>query len=188
LFDLPEYGIAFADFLESELEARAGRQVPLLAHIQRERTDYVRTAHVATPQGNIEIEPVGASFALPVDLREVLDFNTDALGRCLDELALQHADAQIDNLLRHVNTIAEALGNTVDGRGQPLDWPVLLSVFEKIPLEFGSDGEPKLPLIVDDSNRRVITPYPPIGDRDRLAFDKLMLRKRREFDAGADSQ
>jgi hypothetical protein len=98
-------------------------------------------------------------------------------------MAEKNADSAVDRLLKAVTIAAESVGNVQRANGAPFGWPVILRALDRVDLEFNANGEPELPLLVDDRNKRKILPYPPMLDEDRSAFDELMTRKREEFNA-----
>jgi hypothetical protein len=59
---------------------------------------------------------------------------------------------------------------------------------EQVEIDFSPNGEPILPKVVAEKDKRHFVDYPPMSDADRPAFDELMARKRREFNARRSSR
>jgi hypothetical protein len=92
-------------------------------------------------------------------------------------------DAKLDHLLGSSGRIAEGLGQVGHAGGQPFGWPSLLSALDRLEIEFSEDGEPILPRMVAENDKRHFVDYPPLTEVDRPAFNDLMSRKRQQFNA-----
>ena len=108
-------------------------------------------------------------------------FDLRAFARACDVAAEALTDSKLDHLLSTTGQIAEVLGQVGDAAGQPFGWPVLLKGLEQVEIEFLSNGEPVLPKIVAEKDKRHFVEYPPLTDTDRTAFEELMARKRKDF-------
>jgi hypothetical protein len=86
-------------------------------------------------------------------------------------------------LLGATGQIAEGLGQVGTAGGRPFGWPVLLLGLEQVEIEFSPDGQPILPRIVAENDKRHFVEYPELADADRPAFDELIARKRQQFNA-----
>jgi hypothetical protein len=105
------------------------------------------------------------------------------LASACDEAAEVLTDSKIDQLLNVVGKVAEGLGQVGSAEGRPFGWPVLLLGLEQVEIEFSSNGDPILPKVVAERDKRHFVEYPPLTDEDRPAFDALIARKRQESHA-----
>ena len=185
VFALPEYGQAFGTVFGDALERLAEAKSPVLRELVTiEPGERVRTQRVTAPSGHvIEIEPKLTALPYRFGAADVTHFDLRAFARACDAAAEVLADSKLDHLLSATGQIAEGLGQVGDAAGQPFGWPVLLKGLEQVEIEFSSTGEPLLPKIVAEKDKRHFVEYPPLTDADRRAFDELMSRKRRELNA-----
>jgi len=183
LFALPEYGQAFGTVFGEALENLAEAKSPVLRElVTTELGGRVRTQRVTAPSGDvIEIEPKLTALAYRFGADDVTRFDLRAFARGCDEAAEVLADSKLDHLLSTTGQIAEGLGQVGEAAGQPFGWPVFLKGLEQVEIEFSPTGEPVLPKVVAEKDKRHFVEYPPLTDADRPAFDELMARKRRDF-------
>ncbi|HUF09998.1 MAG TPA: hypothetical protein VMO47_11795, partial [Rhodothermales bacterium] len=52
-----------------------------------------------------------------------------------------------------------------------------------VEIDFDENGEPELPKMISDRDISKVVPYPPLTDADRPAYEAVMARKRKEYDA-----
>jgi hypothetical protein len=185
LFSLPEYSDAFATVLFEGIENLAEGKSPVLRElVSNERTERVRTNRVTTPTGgSVDIEPRMTSLRYAYTLYDVTGFDLNALSKGSDTAAEALADSKLEHLLDTVGRIAEGFDKVGSASGQRFGWPVLLMGLEKLDIEFEADGKPILPKIVAEHDKRHFVEYPPLTAVDQPAFDRLIARKRKEFDA-----
>jgi hypothetical protein len=185
LFSLPEYEAAFGELFGEALEDLCPQKSPVLRELVTAAPgERVRTQRITTPSGEaISIEPIQTALPYRFTVDDVTRFDLDALARECDAAAEVLTDAKLDHLLNATGRIAEGLGQTGSAGGQQFGWPVLLPALELIEIEFSDDGEPILPRMVAERDKRHFVEYPPVADEDRPAFDRLIERKRAEFNA-----
>jgi len=185
LFSLPEYSKAFGEIVGDALERLTERKSPVLRQlVTTVQGDRVRMQRVSVPNGGvIEIPPILTAIPFRFDTGAVTRFDLHWLARACDESAEFLTDAKLDKLLNTVGQIAEGLGQVGDAEGRPFGWQTLLSGFEQVEIEFLSNGDPVLPKIVAENDKRNFVEYPPLTDADRPAFEALMARKRQEAHA-----
>jgi hypothetical protein len=78
-------------------------------------------------------------------------------------------------MLKVVEERTRAVGNEIDGGGRPLSAELILDAWEKVQIDFDSDGGPQWPTIVVHPTQKDRL----IAELSRLDFD-LELRRRRE--------
>lgn len=185
LFALPEYGQAFGVVFGDAIERLADSKSPVLQElVTRAPGERVRTQRVTGPNGEaIDVEPRLTALPYRFGADDVTRFDLRSFARACDETAEVLADATLDHLLSATGRIAEGLGQVGHAGGQQFGWPVLMAGLEQVEIEFSPDGEPILPRIVAEHDKRHFVEYPPLTDADRPAFDQLMARKRQQFNA-----
>lgn len=186
LFSLDEYNRAYGTLLGDALELSTKAKSPVLRDVVTTvKGERVRTQRVTTRDGTtIDIEPVQIALPFAFSTSDVVRFDLGSLARACNEAAEVLTDAKLDQLLNVVGTIAEGLGQVGSAGGRPFGWPTLLLGMEQIEIDFSPDGEPLLPRIVAENDKRHFVEYPPLTDADRPAFDELIARKREQFNAG----
>jgi hypothetical protein len=185
LFSLPEYSKAFGEIVGDALESLTERKSPVLRElVTTVRGDRVRVQRVSAPNGNvIEIPPTQTALPFRFDTGDVTRFDLRSFARACDEAAEVLTDAKLDQLLNTVGQIAEGLGRVGDAGGRQFGWPALLSGLEHVEIDFSSSGDPILPRIVAENDKRGFVEYPPLTEADRPAFDALIVLKRQEAHA-----
>jgi hypothetical protein len=183
LFALPEYGQAFGTVLGEALDRLTEVKSPVLRElVMTAPGERVRTQRVTAPSGDVvDIEPRLSALPYRFTADDVTDFDLRAFARACDVAAEALTDSKLEHLLSATGQIAEVLGQVGDAAGQPFGWPVLLKGLEQVAIEFLPNGEPVLPKIVAERDKRHFVEYPPLTDADRPAFDELMARKRKDF-------
>jgi hypothetical protein len=183
LFALPEYGQAFGTVFGEALETLAEAKSPVLRElVTTARGERVRTQRVTAPSGDVvDIEPTLSALPYRFTAEDVTHFDLRAFARACDVAAEDLTDSKLDHLLNATGQIAEVLGQVGDAAGQPFGWSVLLKGLEQVEIEFLPTGEPALPKIVAEKDKRHFVEHPPLTDADRPSFDKLMARKRQDF-------
>jgi hypothetical protein len=109
--------------------------------------------------------------------------NIDAFTASAEASGREYGEQTMRQLLNYSGTISEAMGNAVAGKGRPFGWPVILEVLEGMEIDFDDNGEPELPKLISGRDISKVAPYPPLTDADRPAYEALMARKRKEYDA-----
>ena len=185
LFYLQEYEGAFGELFGEVIESKCQEKSPVLRELVTAAPgERVRTQRITTPTGEaISIEPTKTAMEYYFEVNDIERFDLDALEQQCDAVAETLADAKLDHLLSATGRIAEGLGQATKGAGQKFGWPVILTALEVIEIEFSDDGQPVLPRMVAAANKRHFLEYPPLTREYQPAFDRLMDRKRAEFDA-----
>ncbi len=185
LFYLQEYEGAFGELFGEVIESKCQEKSPVLRELVTAAPgERVRTQRITTPTGEaISIEPTKTAMEYYFEVNDIERFDLDALEQQCDAAAETLADAKLDHLLSATGRIADGLGQATKRAGQKFGWPVILTALEVIEIEFSDDGQPVLPRMVASANKRHFLEYPPLTREYQPAFDRLMERKRAEFDA-----
>ena len=184
LFHLREYDEAFLKVFSRVIHLRAEEAYPLLKEIPTEPRPAIHTSQVTLPSGEaLTNEPFEMKIAFRFNLSDMVSGNIDAFTASAEASGRDHGEQTMRQLLKYSGTISEGMGNAVAGNGRPFGWPVILEVLEGIEIDFDDHGEPELPSMISDRDISKVVPYPPLTDADRPAYEALMARKRKEYDA-----
>lgn len=183
-FALPEYSTAFAKLFNQVADELTREKSSVLRNVRSTTAQRIGATHVTTESGEVVSNPPIA-IALPYSVvtRDVVNCELRAFASWCDEAAEILTDKKVDALIDYSSRISEACGRVGAADGRPFGWPVLMQALELVQIEFSPDGEPLLPMIVAENDKRNCVPYPPMTDSERSAFDELMARKRRESHA-----
>jgi hypothetical protein len=101
--------------------------------------------HVDGKLSSKEFREFGAERSSPVAELEKMDFA--GVLREVDVMAERLAREMATHAFQTMDEAAEATGNVVDSRGQPMTGAMLLQMLERLPLSFDADG-PRLGLFI----------------------------------------
>ena len=184
LFYLREYDEAFRDVFSRVIRLRGEEAYPLLKEIPTEPRPAIHTSQVTLPSGEaLTNEPFEMKVAFRFNLSDMVSGHIDAFTASAEASGREYGEQTMRQLLKFSGTISEAMGNAVAGKGKRFGWPVILEVLEGVEIAFDENGEPELPKMISDRDIGRVVPYPPLTDADRPAYEALMARKRKEYDA-----
>jgi len=86
-------------------------------------------------------------------------------------------------MFERLNAVTDAAGTTVDADGRPLSHELVLELLETMEIDFDTEGNAELALVGNSDMVRRLQALPPMTPEQEAAFDGLMARKRREFEA-----
>ena len=184
LFYLREYDEAFRNVFSRVIRLRGEEAYPLLKEIPTEPRPAIHTSQVTLPSGEaLTNEPFEMKVAFRFNLSDMVSGDIDAFTASAEASGREYGEQTMRQLLKYSGTISEAMGNAVAGKGRRFGWPVILEVLEGVEIDFDDNGEPELPKMISDRDISRVVPYPPLTDADRPAYEALMARKRKEYDA-----
>jgi hypothetical protein len=184
LFYLREYDEAFRNVFSRVIRLRSEEAYPLLKEISTEPRPAIHTSQVTLPSGEaLTNEPFEMKVAFRFNLSDMVSGDIDAFTASAEASGREYGEQTMRQLLKYSGTISEAMGNAVAGKGRRFGWPVILEVLEGVEIDFDDNGEPELPKMISDRDISRVVPYPPLTDADRPAYEALMARKRKEYDA-----
>jgi hypothetical protein len=98
------------------------------------------------------------------------------------------ADERLSIVMQHFfrafERTCDAAGTGTDARGKPFSFELYLAGLEKIELQFDRDGQPILPtLVVHPTMAKQLESLPPPTEEQLRAYNDLIERKRKEFNA-----
>jgi hypothetical protein len=185
LFALPEYERAFEQRLHEALDASVRVKAPVLEQVPSESVEHVRTSQVTAPSGEIvSTPPFAAAIPHVFFTRDATEFNLTSFSAAVDSAAETVAEMAVNHLVDMTHRITDAFDNAKHAQGQPFGWPILFTALESFPLEFDAVGNPRLPILISNRDKRNALPYPELPPEERERYDALIARKRDEFNAG----
>jgi hypothetical protein len=144
-----------------------------------------RTAMIRE-SGEVDETPLfQATAGWEIKAAEVPTMTVDGLLERMRNAAKDMAAQISKGSFQSISDAVDKIGNVVDGKGAPFSADLFLNAIEKIQIDFGPDGKPRLPtLVVGPSQgpdiQRALESFE--KDPEQLAkFDKLIEKKREEW-------
>jgi hypothetical protein len=187
IFLLPEYTSAFNLFVHSAINELTRASDPVLKGMPTENRAELNSAQYTLPSGEtLEMPPIEVRPQATLDGNAMLTGDLNALHVFIYEMAHSSLEQLIPQFFQHVSTVADAFGNSVDARGQPLSHDLLLDMFEKKQWSFKDDGsfsDGEMMLVHPETYKK-IQELPPRTPEQEQRWCDLIERKRQEFYAG----
>lgn len=132
--------------------------------------------------GVTDIQTHSAELEIPKILVE--DFNEHMLMKLLGDVAEQFAKSMSTELFQTVSDGATAVGNVVDGGGQPLNPELLLKAFATLQMDFLPDGswQPPTMVVSPDQYQKIVEMKAAGAEKEyEQQLADLVEKKRNEF-------
>lgn len=181
VFALPEYERAGGAFVRSAIDALARVKSPLLAEIGSETADPTPGVRTTFASGEVlEHEPmrIGATISIPV--RAAVNGEYEGFCAAIDDAAEEYASDLSRQIYQRLGEMSEAAGTSVSAK-DPFTARDVLTMIERLEIEFDEQGNPELPKIHMHPSQA--EKLPSWTDADEQAFKELMVRKKAEWDA-----
>lgn len=179
---IPAYDLAAHSFMSSVMDGLIG-VVPILGQMP------VRITGHAGPTRNV---PGDHPLDHPLTVfRETLLIHADVIRgtavesfvASLTELAGKYEEKMGKTLVETIGGVAEAVGNVVDAREQPLSWDFLLDAFEKIDWSFDEEGHPLGQQILVNPETAKLLRALDITLKQQQRYHEIIQRKKEQWDA-----
>ncbi len=183
LFKLDEYDRAFADFANEALQKLMAKKDPVLREIKPVQSEQIPIVQNTMPSGEVvEGEPFRTEMKFSLGVDELVNGNLEAFAVALDEMATDGLKQLMPKLFERIGCLSEGAGTTVDARGEPLSYELILRGLEKIEIDFDEHGNPILPtMVVGPALHEAWQKLPAPTETQQRAFSELIERKKREF-------
>ena len=183
LFKLDEYDRAFSAFANGALQKLMAKKDPVLRNIKRVQAEQIPTVQNTMPSGEVvEGKPFRTEMKFSLGVDAMMNGNVEAFAIALDEMAMDGLKQLMPNLFERIGSLSEAAGTTVDARGEPLSYELLLRGLEKIEIDFDENENPILPtMFVGPDLHAAWQKLAPPTESQQRAFSELIERKKREF-------
>ena len=183
LFRPTEYEQAERALVSQLLFELPVQKSPLLAMFRREVVEGARATRTELDSGALLESPgfaAGSLLSLSVD--GAIDGDVDGWYRSIDESADEMTTATVRGLTEQLDASLEASGQTVDGRGQPLSWDLLLDAFDSMEWSFDQDGKPVgKSLVLSPAMAERLSALPAPTPAQDARYEAIMARKREDF-------
>jgi hypothetical protein len=185
-FSLPEYERAQFNFFHAAVGKLMRTKDSLYASIpEAEPWEGIPTTQNTMPSGEVvENKPLMIESKVVIKWDHIRSCNLDALAEQVDAIADERLSIVMPHFFKVMERMCDAAGTGADAGGKPFSFEVYLAGLEKIELQFNRDGQPILPaLVVHPTMAKQIASLPPPTEEQQRAYNDLIERKRREFNA-----
>jgi hypothetical protein len=185
-FSLPEYECAQFKFFHAAVGRLMKAKDSLYASIpEAPPWEATPTTQNTMPTGEIvENKPLMIESRIVINWDDVRSCNLDALAEQADAMADERLSIVMPHFFKVFERTCDAAGTGTDARGKPFSFELYLAGLEKIELQFDRDGQPILPtLVVHPTMAKQMESLPPPTEEQQRAYNDLIERKRREFNA-----
>jgi len=183
LFSLPEYERSFAKLVGETVRQLMGRKDPVLGSIQSVSSDQLPIVQNTMPSGEVvEGTPQRTELKFALEVHDIVAGDLNKLATALDDAANDGLKQIMPRFFERIGELTSAFGNTVDARGQPLTFELLMQGYERALIDFDDEGNPILPkLVVGPDLYTAIQKLPPPTEEQQKLWFEMIERKRREF-------
>lgn len=125
---------------------------------------------------HVEMNCVRSKLELRLD--HFREKGLQAVLEALDRTAADLAQKQSRFFFKRLDEVCDEAGQTVDGKGRPVSFDVMIELLDKMDIDFDDAGNPVLPTLI--SSRKVQESFEKLEttDEQNKRFDKLIEEKR----------
>lgn len=185
-FSLPEYELAQFKFFNAAVGKLMKAKDSLYASIpEAPPLEGIPTTQNTMPTGEVvENKPLMIESRIVIKWDDIRSCNLDALAEQADAMADERLSIVMPHFFSVFERTCDAAGTGTDAGGKPFSFELYLTGLEKIELQFDRDGQPILPtLVVHPAMAKQLASLPPPTEEQQRAYNDLIERKRREFNA-----
>ncbi len=184
-FSLQEYEAPFRAFTRIVVNQLMAELDPVFGKITSTQSGPIPISQNTLQSGKVLESPrIMAEAMFELKSQDILNCNVDAFAAGLFEIAKGHLDQMMPGFFSHVAAICEASGNTIDARGKPITHELILQMIDKLEIDFDAGGNPvMLTMVVPPEIGAKIQALPPLSAAQLQAWDDMIERKRRDFNA-----
>jgi hypothetical protein len=189
LFKLPEYETTARKVAYDAINALSSAQSPLLAEIPSEEVAVIHDSRVSgATSGQASYEPIKIRGDFEWDIDKICAGDLDEILCSLNHLAEAQVQAVTAGFVERLNMVTAATGNEVDAKGGPLTHELIVDLLDKMEMDFDDAGNPQIMLLGTGDAAKRFTSLPPMTEEQERAYEDLLERKRREFQARRQRQ
>jgi len=185
-FSLPEYECAQFKFFHAAVGKLMRAKDSVYASIpEAEPWESIPTTQNTMPSGEVvENKPLMIESKVVIKWDDIRSCNLEALAQQVDAIADERLSIVMPHFFKVFERTCNAAGTGTDAGGKPFSFEMYLAGLEKIELRFDRDDRPILPtLVVHPDMVKQIASLPPPTEEQQRAYNDLIERKRREFNA-----
>lgn len=185
LFALTDYEDAFRRVMGDTINALMRANDPVLGMIPEETREHIEISRNTFASGEVvDGPPMEVPMRLEIQNIDVVSGNVDGLLASLNAAAAEGASILVRQVFDRIGRLTAAAGTSVDAKGQPLSWDLLLTALERIEIDFDERGRPIWPTLVMHPDMFLkLKALPPPDQAQEGQLADLLKRKREEFDA-----
>ena len=159
------------------------RKDPVLGSVKSVISEQIPIVQNTMPSGEVvEGKPLRTELTFALEMDDIVSGDFDKLAAALDAAADNGLKQFMPKFFERIGELTSAVGNTVDARGQPLTFELLLQGFERTQIDFDDQGNPILPkLVLGPELYAAFQKLPPPTQEQQKLWDEMIQRKRREF-------
>jgi len=182
-FSLLEYERSFAQLVGKTVRDLMAKKDPVLGSVKSVPSDQIPIVQNTMPSGEVvEGQPLRTELTFALEVDDIVAGDFDKLAAALDTAADDGLKQVMPKFFERIGELTSAAGNTVDARGQPLTFELLLQGFERAQMDFDEEGNPILPkLVLGPELYAAFQKLPPPTQEQQKLWDEMIERKRREF-------
>ena len=183
LFSLHEYEGSFTQLAGKTVRELMAKKDPILGSVKSVLSEQIPIVQNTMPSGEVvEGKPMRTELRFALEIDDIVAGDLDKLAAALDATATDGLKQVMPKFFERIGELTNAVGNTVDARGQPLTFELLLQGFERVQVDFDEEGNPILPkLVVGPEMYAAFQKLPPPTEEQQKLWDEMIERKRREF-------
>ncbi len=191
-FKLPEYEWAFFQFVQTAINSLIRVKNPVMSKFNAEPSSEIHTSRNTTDSGEIvENKPILTSLEIAIDLKDVVAGKLVAVAETINQAAEDGVGKIVPQVAAYMERVIDAFGTEVRLSGAPFDHAAVRQLVAANEIEFDANGNPDLePWIITDPGLQratkfdeLIRQFPPRTPEEVQAWDDMIERKRREFNA-----
>jgi hypothetical protein len=191
-FKLQEYEWAFFRFVQTAVNCLIRAKNPVLSKINTQASSEIHTSRNTTESGEVvESMPILTHLEIAIDVKDVVAGKLVAVAETINQAAEDGVGTIVPQVAAYVGRVIDAFGTEIRLNGAPFDHAVVLKLVEASEIEFDANGNPDLEpwIFTDPGLQRVTTfdelirQFPPRTREEVQAWDDMIERKRREFNA-----
>jgi hypothetical protein len=176
-FELPEYQRAFLKFTREAIEGFSSAKDPMLGRMRKRRPERTYLGRNSLPQGQVhEATPMPVRSEFSLTAMEILEGNSNVLGRKLEELTEGYLASLMPQVFSAISAATEAAGTSLSAEGKPFSADMFIEMLERMEVEFDEAGQIQLQIVTGPD-----TVIPELSQDDERRVNEVIDRKREEF-------
>jgi hypothetical protein len=184
LLEFNQYDNAFADFVHKAIHELMRSKDPLLSSVRVDYSEQILIVQNTMPSGEVvESRPIKISMSFGSQFDEVVAGRFSNLLQAINDAAEQGLKTLMPQIFEQLGRVSVAAGTSMDAKGAPLTWKLLLQSFENMEIDFDKDGKVKIGIFVSPDVYEQFENLPPPTQQEQEAWNEMLRRKKAEFDA-----
>ena len=181
-FALDEYNRAAGALWLASVDALIPAHSPWLAHIERERSENLRSSRVSVEgTANLVFDPVHTDTTGTLPVADIVAGDFTAVLTAIDAEASSEAAALEAALVERFRSVTDATGNVVDTALGGLSHDLIRTLVEGMDVDFDPNGQAEFEFFVTGAGASAFAALPPMTPEQDAAWDEMIARKREDW-------